>query len=107
MSEAAPYDAGNPTHVKRARSKDALRAERDAADLVWIMSTLPGRRWMWAHLEACGFNRMSYRHGDAPTDTAFREGERNIGNTLFVALMAACPAEYSTMCKEKSEGKYE
>ena len=107
MSEPAPYDAGNPEHVKRKRTKADLRAERDAADLAMVMSTLPGRRWMWAHLERCGVYRLSYMPGAIPTDTAFREGERNVGNHDFNALMVACPEGYATMCREKSEGQYE
>ncbi len=107
MKAEKPYDAGNVEHVRAAKVTAKERAARDAEDLGVVMSTMSGRRWMWALLDRCGVYRISYREGDAPTHTAFLEGARNVGNKAMADLMGTCPQGYALMCKEKSEGHYE
>lgn len=107
MSDEQTYDAGNSEHVKAAKLTAKMRARRDAEDLGDVMSTLGGRRWMWSLLESCGVYQISYREGDQPTHTAFREGGRNVGNRTMASLMGTCPEGYALMCKEKNEGKYD
>jgi hypothetical protein len=56
--------------------------QRDLRDLELIMCQPEGRRLISRILGLSGVFRLSYEKGDTH-ETAFREGQRNIGNILF------------------------
>jgi hypothetical protein len=62
------------------------------------MSTIPGRAWVWGLLEACHVFATS--HTANALNTAFAEGERNIGLRILNDVMAACPDQYVVMTRE-------
>jgi hypothetical protein len=62
------------------------------------MSGVAGRAWLHSLLEACHVFATS--HTANALNTAFAEGERNIGLLILNDVMAACPDQYVVMMKE-------
>lgn len=96
-----PYNAGEPKHVKAAR-KAAREAQRDQDTfLQTIMSSTVGRRWMYDKLVGCHI--FSTSHTGNALNTAFAEGERNIGLGFLNDIMQACPDYYIVMMREAND----
>lgn len=94
------YDADNPGHVDKARNKQALAIEAEENLFRHIMRDEKGRRLMFWLLEQSHMYRPSFVPGDQ-FQTAFAEGERNIGLKLFAKIQQHCPTEYMAMMEEE------
>lgn len=95
------YDASNRRHVRLA-TKEAKREEAERKEIIrGLMSLAAGRAWMLARLESCHVFASSYSSN--PYDTAFAEGERNVGLQLLNDIMSACPDRYTEMMNERNE----
>jgi hypothetical protein len=68
---------------------DEAEALTEQSDLKWLMGDPRGRRIARRFLERSGVWRLSYS-GEA-INTAFREGERNVGLRLLGQLLRAAP----------------
>lgn len=100
-----PVNTTNEKQVK-ARTEAAQRRARIAVeDMVAIMTTPAGRRFMWSLLADTHMFHTSYRFGGAVEDVVFREGERNIGLQIFTRIQTACPDLYAVMVTENMEQK--
>lgn len=84
-----------------ARKQAVRRTEID--DVKWLMSSKRGRRIMWRMLELSGPFRLSFDSN--AMKMAFNEGNRNLGNQLFLEVMTLCPELYPVMVKEQHDGK--
>jgi hypothetical protein len=99
MSEV-PYDPSDRRHVKIAQ-KAAKQSERARTDYTkHIMASENGRAWMLdllttSHIFACS-------HSGNALQTAFNEGERNVGLQILNLIMQACPDHYVTMMQERN-----
>ena len=70
-----------------------------AADIEWVMNTVPGRRFAYWLLDGvCKLHAASYAGGRE--DTFYREGRRAVGIELMLAAQDACPALYRQMLVE-------
>jgi hypothetical protein len=78
----------------------ALQAKND---LVTVLSTENGRRFVHRLLGEAGVFRTSFVMGD-PNGTAFNEGSRNTGLRLLSRVMADAPDQYFKMLKENMSG---
>lgn len=97
-----PYDASDPSQVNQ-RNRDAKRrAIRHREVLGGIMSSSNGRAWLWDFLGGCHMFVTSYT-SERTHDTAFNEGERNVGLRLN-AEMQRFPEQYLLMLKENGKG---
>ena len=86
----------------RAKEKVAKLADQNRREqLVQIMSTIPGREWVWNMLERAHIFRTSF--SPDPYLTAFNEGERNQGQLLLNDIMEACPDQYVLAMRESNE----
>jgi hypothetical protein len=101
--EERPYNAADPVQVKERKLSAKRREQRRVAEFRNLMSELAGRRFVWAILSRAGVFRISHQAGD-PFQTAFREGERNVGNWLLADINAICPDLYAAMVAENREG---
>lgn len=94
-------DFSNRKDVRKAEKEGKL-AERQRQEMVkGIMSLRPGRAWMLERLERCHLFSTTF-NGD-PLQSAFNEGQRNIGLQDLTDIMAACPNHYITMMLERNE----
>lgn len=97
-------NAADPVQVK-ARETAAKRAARLAIeDLEAIMSTPQGRRFMGRLLGLAPMSTISYRSGESPTDTAFREGRRSVCVDVMTEIVTHCAPAYGLMITEQNEG---
>lgn len=100
--EERPFDASDPDQVNQ-RNRDSKRRDlRHREVLRQIMQSAPGRAWLYDFLAECHMNSTSYT-SERTHDTAFNEGERNVGLKMN-AQMLRFPAEYFLMLKENGKG---
>lgn len=86
--------------VKRRESKVRLMERQDLETLGLIMSTKEGRRFVNWVLELCGIMKVSYAGPGRTEDTIFHEGQRNVGNKIFLLLDSHFPKEWLLMREE-------
>ena len=92
------YNTGERKDIRKAE-KVARLADLNRGEVIRsIMSTAPGREWVWARLEAAHVFRPSFSFD--PYATAFAEGERNQGLLLLNDLMQWCPDEFVLAMRE-------
>lgn len=82
---------------KAARQADVARREI----IHGVMSTPNGRQWMWDLLGSCHIFATTFV-GD-PLQSAFAEGQRNVGLSLLADIMAHCPDYYIQAMRESNE----
>lgn len=98
---AARDNATDTRKIRRARTKDRLRQIQALKDLEDILATAGGRRWILSLLRRCRIYSVTYA-GEATHETAFQEGERNIGLHVLGVLLEEFPAQYSLALTEQS-----
>lgn len=94
-------NAANRKDIRKAEKADKLFEINDREAVTSIMSTLPGRSWMFRRLEACHCFNDPFT-GDALHE-AYRKGERNFGLQLLAQIMAYCPEQYIQMTREAND----
>ena len=82
---------------KAARLADVQRREVIAN----VMSTSFGRQWIWDLLASCHIFATTFTTD--PQQTAFQEGQRNVGLSLLADIMAYCPDQYIQAMRESNE----
>lgn len=82
------YDASNEGQVQQRKERARARDETAQRDLAALLDTPAGRRFVWRLLSQCGVGgerRLSYVQRDS-NHTAFNEGVRYVGETLWAEL---------------------
>jgi hypothetical protein len=100
-----PYDSGNETQVKHKKTRAQLREETHKADWRAQMSSVQGRRFVWAWLSETGIYRdctatESYQLGRFA-------GKRSFGLQILGELLSICPNEYLLMQSEAMKAQQE
>lgn len=103
MTEAATGNASDPKQVKAAAKTERRTRLHDLNDLRTMLGTRSARRWYWKMLSSCGVFELSYSRGGDTHDTAFHEGERNVGLRILKDLMDADSKLYGLMADENKE----
>lgn len=96
-----PVDAGDTKAVKQVEKAHKLRRLAETEHLREVLGTVSGRAVLWAVLEDCGIYRLSYHNN--PHETAFREGNRQVGLRLLAEIHAAAPHAYIQMQQEATK----
>ena len=92
-------DTSNEAEVKKAE-RDFEDREKD---LLWILSSPRGRRWLHTLIfETCHADRQSLVFGDNQT-TAFNEGGRAVGLALKEEIRARAFDKFLMMLKENQD----
>ena len=87
----------------RRREKAARQAEVARREVIaQLMSTTPGRQWLWDKLSECQCFHTTFVTGDALA-SAFQEGRRSMGLSLLADIMAHCPDQYIQAMRESNE----
>lgn len=94
-------NAADIEQVKEAASKEKRGKEQRCDDMLMVLSTPQGRRFIWRYLTECGVFRTSYT-GDA-TNTIYLEGQRNMGLKILSDVNEASPEAYIKMMLESKE----
>lgn len=86
----------------RRKEKASRLAEVQRREIVHgVMSTPSGRQWMWDLLGSCHIFVSTFAVD--PLQSAFQEGERNVGLALLADIMAHCPDYYIQAMREANE----
>jgi hypothetical protein len=91
-------NAADEEQVENARVVSKDRQKQADEDLVTVLETPAGRRWMWAFLSECGIFK------DIPLDNhAVMAGmvrERSVGLRVLKEIERVCPAMFDKMREE-------
>ena len=87
-------NATSKTSMERA----AFRAEREDADLRFVLSDPRGRRFLWRELGRCGLHAQTYSPNNS--EHCFKAGERNAAIRLNLDIIRVSPELYLTMQAE-------
>lgn len=99
------FNASDRKSIRSAEKAAALRTIQDREAVAAIMSTIPGRAWMWRKLSEAGIFKCVFT-GDALRE-AFNSGERNFGLRLLDDIIAHCPDAYLQMIKESNNDRHD
>lgn len=73
--------------------------QQEIDDILTVLSTRQGRRYLWRIMGEAGVFRMSFIAGAADA-TAFNEGKRNLGASILTEIMDHAPKLFLTMQQE-------
>ncbi len=91
------YDAGDPKQVRAAIKRAKLAAD----DILAVLATLDGRRWMWQFLGMCGAYATPFDSN--PYTTAFLCGKQDVAHRVMAEILSKCPDTYALMQKENAD----
>ena len=94
-------NAADRKSIRAAEKAAALLEQAEREVTISIMSTGPGRAYMWRRLEAARVFSTTY--SDDTHRMAFQEGERNAGLQLLNSLMQFCPDLFILAMREANE----
>jgi hypothetical protein len=92
-----PMNASDPQQIAEVEGKAKRKRDQSCADLLSVMATHEGRRFVWRILEGTGIYKLSYTGN---SETFFNEGQRNVGLKLLSELQKITPSEYLKMTEE-------
>lgn len=72
-------------------------AKRDDEDIVWLMSSIVGRRIMNRILTLSAFDQLSMTGN---SHTFFNEGKRSVGQPFYQTILHHCPKNFIEMLEE-------
>jgi hypothetical protein len=101
----APLNASDRKSIRTAEKASNLRAIQDREAIASIMSTIPGRAWMWRQLSAAHIFVNNFTAN--ALQEAFNSGERNFGLRLLADIMLHCPDAYLQMTKEANNDRHD
>ena len=101
MADEHVNKTADPGQVKKAGERAKLTRKRELDDLLVVLSTLNGRRFIWRQLSECGIYKSSF-HPSGST-VYFMEGRRDVGLKLLADVMEVSPEAYSTMATEAQQ----
>ena len=90
-------NASDPQQIAEVEGKAKRKRDQSCADLLSVMATHEGRRFVWRILEGTGIYKLSYTGN---SETFFNEGQRNVGLKLLSELQKITPSEYLKMTEE-------
>ena len=93
-------DIDDKPRVKRREHILNLEDKRRLADIGFVMASVEGRRVMNDLLKRCGVGRLSFSGPGQAEQTAFYEGQRNIGNYYWGMLTKNFKEEWLIMTDE-------
>jgi hypothetical protein len=99
----ATFNASDPEQVAAKRRSAGKKRKQDDGVVKSIMASQAGRAWMHSLLGSCHCFSMSFT-GEA-LSSAFKEGERNIGNMMIASIMKTASEEFILMLKEHNNDR--
>lgn len=99
MNRPLVANAGDREQVKRAGEREKTDAEQNDDDIVSLMSTASGRRFVWRRLiQDAGI--MSDRYAESGERMAFLNGRTNLALPILKDIDRLCPDQYDLMRRE-------
>jgi hypothetical protein len=98
-------NAADETKVEDQRQSADFQAREARLDLMQVLSTPRGRRFVWRVLAIARTYEQSFT-GD-PLTTAFNEGRRAVGNQILAELNETAPDAFVLMLREQQRAARE
>lgn len=98
-------DFDDKTKVRRRERIMAIEDRQQLSDIGFVMSTPDGRRMVNDLLKRCGVGRLSFAGPGQAEQTAFYEGQRNIGNYYWGMLTNNFKKEWLLMTEESEKSQ--
>ncbi len=93
-------NAADPKQVKSAGHKERLRENEQKKDLQEVLSTVEGRRFLWAQLGKCKVYESIW---ESSAKIHYNAGKQDLGHQLMKDILEASPEAYLQMQKESME----
>jgi hypothetical protein len=93
-------NAGDPQQVKRAARVERRRQQREIDDIVAVMHSPEGRRFVAARIRICGVYGSVW---EASAKIHYNAGRQDVGHQLMADIIAAAPELYTLMETEARE----
>ena len=99
MENAQVKNASDAEQVNESKKKDKSNDQQDRADLLEVLATRAGRRFLWSFIsKICRIHSQSYvQNSDM---TTFNEGRRTVGLKLIDLINQADRHAYGRMAAE-------
>ena len=92
------YNASDRKAIRAAEKAAALAARARGEVIIQLMSTEPGRRYVWDKLAHAGLFATTF--STDPIQMAFNEGQRNQGLLFLNDVIEHCPDQYILAMRE-------
>ena len=102
MSDADLSFGGEANTKSQKKRVQRARQKREKI-LRTVMGSPEGRSFVWQLLSDAGVTRVTF--AQCPYQTAFNEGQRNLGNKVFSEVLTMCPDLYQIAVKEANSFK--
>lgn len=96
-------NAADPRQVSEAKNRERRKLERDAQDLVKVLSQIEGRRLMWRLLDHCGVFTTIW---DNSARIHYNAGRQDVGHFVMQEIIKAEPDAFQMMMNESRKGEY-
>lgn len=96
--DALVKNAADPEQVSAAVEQENFIRNSEVDDLLFVLSTVQGRRFIWRLLGFCGVRQTVY--ATDPHHTYFLEGKRTVGLKLHADIEEHRPEAYLEMINE-------
>lgn len=93
-------NAGDPQQVKRAARVERRKQQREVDDIIAVMSTPEGRRFVAARIKRCGVYGSVW---EASAKIHYNAGRQDTGHELMADVISAAPDAYTLMEREARE----
>jgi hypothetical protein len=100
VKEAFVGNASDPKQVKAAKSKEVSKRDQELDDVIHVLSSVQGRRFLWRVLGLCHVFKTSFTGNST---TFFNEGKRDIGLRILGDINEASPESYLAMMQESKK----
>lgn len=93
-------NASDPQQVKRASRVERRREVRAHDDIIALMNTAEGRRFVWSRISKCNVFGSVW---EPSAKIHYNAGRQDTGHELMADVIAASPELYSLMEREARE----
>jgi hypothetical protein len=100
QQRALVKNTSDPQQVKRAARVERRRQQREIDDIVSVMSTPEGRRFVASRIRLCNVYGSVW---EASAKIHYNSGRQDVGHELMAHVIAAAPELYTRMEIEARE----
>jgi hypothetical protein len=98
-------NAADRKQIRAAEKAAAISARERGEVVIALMSTAPGRRFVWDRLADASIFATTF--STDPIQMAFNEGQRNQGLTLLDEIIRSCPDQFILAMRESNARRTE
>lgn len=102
MRDALVQNAADAKQVKEARDQERYTKKEERDDLLFLLNSMSGRRYLWKLLEHC---RVFASVFEPNSKIAYNSGMQDVGHYILAEIIEARPEAYLLMMKEAQERK--